>query len=62
MPIFEYKCNGCQSVFEQMDFARGSICCLQCGSSDVSRNYDGRFFPKKIFCPKENGIGCGNHS
>jgi putative FmdB family regulatory protein len=58
MPIFEYKCKSCLSVFEYFVEAglEDKVSCISCGSFDFVRTDSVSFYPKKIFCPHEVGM------
>lgn len=51
MPVFEYKCEDCLSVFEHFfSVSNSDVRCVFCKSSRVSRVMESNFFPKKLFC------------
>jgi len=58
MPIFQYKCNDCSSVFEQLISSLGQmhIDCISCASTDVLRADQPYFYPNKTFCPHDKKI------
>lgn len=40
MPIYEFRCDSCQNVFEVLAMNRGEevqACCPSCGGEDLSR-------------------------
>ena len=39
MPIYEYQCEKCRSIFERITFSRDEeeIQCPECGKTEVSR-------------------------
>lgn len=37
MPLFEYKCNKCGSIFEILNNKSEKISCLKCNSTNVKR-------------------------
>lgn len=37
MPIFEYKCNGCDEEFELLVFGNKTVYCPKCSSDDVKK-------------------------
>ena len=40
MPIYEFKCNKCEKIFEQLIFSSDEeekLACPSCGQSDASR-------------------------
>ena len=37
MPIYEYRCRGCESEFEKLVNARAVVACPSCGSPQVMR-------------------------
>jgi len=40
MPIYEFKCNKCEKIFEQLIFSSDEeekLACPSCGQSDTSR-------------------------
>lgn len=53
MPIFQYKCEDCSSVFEQLvtSLLNLELGCVSCGSSEVLRADSTYFYPNKVFCP-----------
>lgn len=54
MPILQYQCQDCSSVFEYWVSAKQKIeiKCVNCGSKEFTRVFETCFFPKKEFCPK----------
>lgn len=45
MPIFQYKCNKCSSVFEHLTASRDDkdVSCVSCGSKKNTRQYSSNF-------------------
>jgi putative FmdB family regulatory protein len=40
MPIYEYRCKGCQSVFQRLilhEKEEGRLCCPDCGGKELQR-------------------------
>ncbi len=37
MPIYEYRCRGCESEFEKLTDGRAAVTCPACGSPQVMR-------------------------
>lgn len=58
MPIFQYKCENCASVFEYLmtTSLTKHLACMSCGSSNVSRLDSTYFYPNKIFCPHDKDL------
>ncbi len=63
MPILEYKCDDCSSVFECFfSLSDGfSLKCVSCNSSRVQRVKSMIFTPNKNFCPKANRFQKGKN-
>lgn len=55
MAIFQFKCDGCSSIFEHLvsSLNFSSISCVSCGAFDVSRIEKTYFYPNKNFCPHD---------
>jgi len=55
MPIFEFQCNKCLSVFEEFILdnkdLRG-IKCINCGASSIKRLFSGAHFSKFRKCER----------
>ncbi|MDA1060701.1 MAG: zinc ribbon domain-containing protein [bacterium] len=58
MPIFQYKCQSCYSVFEHLvsSLKPVDLACLSCGASDVLRSESAYFYPNKNFCPHDKEL------
>lgn len=56
MPIFEYKCESCSSVFEHFysSSLEERVACVNCGSRQVARTDATIFSPNKNYCPHED--------
>jgi putative FmdB family regulatory protein len=37
MPIYEYRCRGCETTFEALVRGDGNVTCPHCGSSSLNR-------------------------
>lgn len=56
MPIFQFKCESCSSVFEHLVGMTVNFCdvsCVSCGVGKVSRVEKTYFYPNKTFCPHD---------
>ncbi len=55
MPIFQFKCDSCSAIFEQlissMDFR--DIACVNCEADNILRVEATYFYPNKVFCPHD---------
>ena len=64
MPVLQFRCSKCFSVFEHFVSSDIDASCVSCGSKDVSRHDETAFHPSKIFCPHEKemeeGFSYGN--
>jgi putative FmdB family regulatory protein len=66
MPMFEFKCNNCNSQFETLVFGNEDVVCDNCGSKNIEKQLS--IFSSKIksttdcqmqgICP--NGSCCSN--
>ena len=59
MPILQFQCQECSSVFEQLisrDLADLNIDCVSCGSEKISRAAQTYFYPNKTFCPHDKEL------
>lgn len=59
MPVFQYQCGECNSVFEQLVSANtiaNEISCLNCGSFYAMRLESTYFYPNKNFCPHDKEL------
>ncbi len=54
MPIFEYKCKSCSSVFESFSTIKDKITCIFCDETNIERVRKSFFSPNKGFCKKNN--------
>ena len=64
MPVFQFKCENCSSIFEHLVFLKHPIdvTCITCGGDKISRIENTFFSPNKLFCPRESKSGgCGKH-
>lgn len=45
MPVFQYKCDKCSSVFEHLVSSgkAGNVACVSCGSKKIKRLYSSHF-------------------
>ena len=71
MPIYEYRCNDCDTIFEDLVMSKSaadSVACKHCGSSNVDRLMSGAAIKShashncadKQDCPvKMGGTCCG---
>ncbi len=58
MPVFQYKCDRCYSIFEYF-FAPSlnfTVDCVSCGNREVSRQLETCFYPNKVFCPHDKDL------
>lgn len=58
MPVLQFKCDSCNSVFEYLLSANVnfSLDCISCGGDKVSRLGSSYFYPNKTFCPHDKEI------
>lgn len=58
MPVFQFQCGECQSIFEALvsSSVRGEPACVSCDSRFVERVSYTYFAPNKTFCPKEGVV------
>ncbi len=54
MPILQFQCQDCSSVFEH--FSKGDIFCLKCHSQNIERLQNTYFYPNKNFCPHDKEL------
>jgi len=59
MPVFQFRCSKCFSVFEHFVSSDFNVSCVSCGSGNVSRDDETAFHPSKIFCPHEKEMKDG---
>ncbi len=61
MPIFEFKCNNCFTIFEEFVFKDNceNIKCFSCGGVLLERPVKTSFSPHKAFCPKKRNLKKG---
>lgn len=56
MPILQFKCHDCLSVFEYLFNAlsrQEDLSCVSCGGNHFSRLDETCFYPNKAFCPRD---------
>lgn len=60
MPIFEYKCQACDNVFEtlQLPGQNGQPACKACGSTDLKKLISAPFLPSSVGRPANDDIKC----
>jgi putative FmdB family regulatory protein len=60
MPIFEYKCNSCEKVFEilQLPGFNNEAKCAACGSSDLKKLISAPFLPSSVGKPANDTTTC----
>lgn len=60
MPIFEYKCNDCQKVFEllQLPGQKSEPRCSACGSANLKKMISAPFLPSSVGKPANDEIKC----
>jgi len=59
MPILQFRCHDCSSVFEYFLNALTSfeqLDCLSCGGANFSRMQETCFYPNKNFCPHDKEL------
>lgn len=58
MPVLQYQCESCNSLFEHMFSAAIAkyIACLSCGSQKIARVFAISYYPNKTFCPHDKEI------
>lgn len=54
MPIFEFQCNDCFSVFECLYSVKNKAKCVFCEGNNLERVRKSLFSPNKGFCKKNN--------
>ena len=54
MPVLQFQCSDCSSVFEQL--SQGYLSCLTCDSKNVKRLLSTYFYPNKNFCPHDKDL------
>lgn len=58
MPILQYQCQNCNSIFEHLvnedlvDF----LSCISCGSAEIQRAITTYLYPNKKFCPHDKDL------
>lgn len=60
MPIFEYKCNSCDNIFESLQLP-GISCetkCAACGSTDLKKLISAPFLPSSVGKPANDTTTC----
>lgn len=61
MPVFQYQCGSCSSIFEHLVLSEGrDVSCLSCASSLVYRANGTYFYPNKTFCPHDKALDVPN--
>lgn len=66
MPIFEYKCNDCQKVFEIISLPgrNNEVKCTACGSTNLKKMISAPFLPSSVGKPANDELnsccGAGN--
>ncbi len=60
MPIFEYKCNNCNNVFEilQLPGQNSKFSCVHCGSTDLQKMISAPFLPSSVGKPANDDLKC----
>lgn len=60
MPIFEYKCNDCNKIFEilQLPGLNGEPKCSGCGSRNLKKLISAPFLPSSVGRPANDDIKC----
>ncbi len=58
MPIFQFKCLDCLSLFEHLvsKGMKNAISCVSCGGENLARDVENSFYPSKLFCPKTGDL------
>lgn len=59
MPIFEFRCANCRSVFDYFVEGNVDVDCINCSSEKVMRLNYSFFYPNKTFCPHEKEVDVG---
>ena len=60
MPIFEYVCQGCGALFEQLVMSReAAVSCPTCQSPDVAKQFSGFSTKTASGFSGSMGPGCG---
>lgn len=63
MPILQFRCHDCSSVFEYLInglIAEHQLDCISCGASNFSRMDETCFYPNKNFCPHDKELDSDN--
>lgn len=60
MPIFEYRCQNCQNVFEVISLPgrEAGPVCSACGSTSVKKLISAPFLPSSVGRPANDDGGC----
>ncbi|KUK82522.1 MAG: Uncharacterized protein XD97_0412 [Pelotomaculum thermopropionicum] len=60
MPIFEYKCNNCNHVFEilQLPGQNSKLSCAHCDSTDLQKMISAPFLPSSVGKPANDDLKC----
>lgn len=57
MPVFQFKCENCSSIFEHFTPPKAAeVTCLACGGDRVSKVESTFFYPNKVFCPHDKKL------
>lgn len=58
MPVLQYQCQSCTSLFEHLvsKALEEQVGCLSCGGRDVVRVFATSYYPNKTFCPHDKKI------
>lgn len=61
MPIFEYKCNVCEKVFEvlQLPGHDNELKCVACGSASLKKLISAPFLPSSVGKPANDNTCAG---
>lgn len=63
MPIFQYRCENCSSVFEHLVSSKvtaGNVACVACGSKKIMRMFSSSFGIQSKNCGGGGcSLGCG---
>ena len=61
MPIFQYKCESCSSVFEHLVSSVvkvKDVSCVACGSNKITRSFSSNFGVQSKNCEGDCSSGC----
>ncbi len=62
MPIFEFKCADCSSVFEELILGgrkQNEVKCPDCGSGNIKKLISAPFLPSSVGKPANDDIAAG---